>query len=340
VEQQHTNPEQRHSDYSVAPMSSGMYYAQTGPSSNQYGSSWDATGEGQQHFNENFSLSYSAGALTPPGGQDLDFVTGEDFHRCASPRPEKRLHSRSPGVGTTKRRNTKSSSSSSRTHAKIAPAPSSGSTKASMAGNSTTSAFRNANAQFADVSHGLYLEPEGTNPMTWQTYQDPMALADLGIASDGLQFPGLADLHVDPAHMQIDPDPSLSATSPHASWASYTPPQSPPDDTWYQPSLGGSSAESAASSPPADFATDTKYAYDLVQGMSSGDLSATVVADDAYRMSQAAGSRRGRTEGETVARDHHLYKTATPGPDGLFHCPWEGTKDCHHKAEKLKCNYE
>jgi hypothetical protein len=165
-----------------------------------------------------------------------------------------------------------------------------------------------------------------------------MALADLAI-SDGMHFSGLADLHVDPAHMQIDPDPSLSATSPHTSWASYTPPQSPPDDAWYQPSLGGSSAESAASSPPADFAADAKYAYDI-QGMTNGDLSATVVADDSYRMSQAAGSRRGRTEGETPARDHHLYKTATPGSDGLFHCPWEGTKECHHKPEKLKCNYE
>jgi hypothetical protein len=324
------------SDYSVAPMSTGLYsYAQTGPSSNQYGSSWDTTGEGQQHFNENFPLSYSTGALTPPGA-DLDFVTAEDYQRCASPRPEKRLHSRSPGVGGTKRRNTKSSSTSSRTHAKIAPAPSSGSAKASMAGNATSAAFRSNGAQFPDMGQGLYLETGAS----WPTYQDPMTLADLSIASDGMQFPGLSDLHVDPAHMQIDPDPSLSATSPHASWASYTPPQSPPDDAWYQPSIGGgSSAESAASSPPADFA-DPKYGYELVHGMTNGDLSATVVADDSYRMAQGPSSRRGRTDGETPARDHHLYKNAAPGTDGLFHCPWEGTKECHHKPEKLKCNYE
>lgn len=40
-------------------------------------------------------------------------------------------------------------------------------------------------------------------------------------------------------------------------------------------------------------------------------------------------------------RDHPLYQKATIGPDGLYHCPWEG-KDltCSHKPEKLKCNYD
>lgn len=44
-------------------------------------------------------------------------------------------------------------------------------------------------------------------------------------------------------------------------------------------------------------------------------------------------------DGES-ARDHPLYKNANPGPDGLFHCPWEGDSSCNHKPEKLKCNYE
>lgn len=50
--------------------------------------------------------------------------------------------------------------------------------------------------------------------------------------------------------------------------------------------------------------------------------------------------RRHGSDGESSARDHELYKNATPGPDGLFHCPWEGQASCNHKAEKLKCNYE
>lgn len=49
-----------------------------------------------------------------------------------------------------------------------------------------------------------------------------------------------------------------------------------------------------------------------------------------------------RTSGEmdNSARDHPLYHNATAGPDGLYHCPWEGDASCQHKPEKLKCNYE
>ena len=40
------------------------------------------------------------------------------------------------------------------------------------------------------------------------------------------------------------------------------------------------------------------------------------------------------------ARDHPLYHEVTTGPDGLYHCPWEG-KDplCTHKPHKNKCIY-
>lgn len=43
---------------------------------------------------------------------------------------------------------------------------------------------------------------------------------------------------------------------------------------------------------------------------------------------------------DNMARDHPLYHNAAPGPDGLYHCPWEGEPTCQHKGEKLKCNYE
>lgn len=46
-----------------------------------------------------------------------------------------------------------------------------------------------------------------------------------------------------------------------------------------------------------------------------------------------------RRDGET-ARNHELYKNATPKEDGLYHCPWEGETCCNHRPEKLKCNYE
>lgn len=49
---------------------------------------------------------------------------------------------------------------------------------------------------------------------------------------------------------------------------------------------------------------------------------------------------RSALEIDTTARDHPLYQNVSPGPDGLYHCPWEGQASCTHKPEKLKCNYE
>jgi hypothetical protein len=41
------------------------------------------------------------------------------------------------------------------------------------------------------------------------------------------------------------------------------------------------------------------------------------------------------------ARDHPLYQDVSTGPDGLYHCPWEG-KDlsCCHQPAKHRCKYE
>ncbi|KAL8872069.1 MAG: hypothetical protein Q9174_002238 [Haloplaca sp. 1 TL-2023] len=44
-------------------------------------------------------------------------------------------------------------------------------------------------------------------------------------------------------------------------------------------------------------------------------------------------------ENTTTAREHPLYRVG-PKEDGLYHCPFAGSQDCTHKAEKLKCNYE
>lgn len=63
------------------------------------------------------------------------------------------------------------------------------------------------------------------------------------------------------------------------------------------------------------------------------------VGNDEYSLPPPYTARRPSNEGES-ARDHPLYKNAAPGPDGLFHCPWEGQPNCNHKPEKLKCNYE
>lgn len=52
-------------------------------------------------------------------------------------------------------------------------------------------------------------------------------------------------------------------------------------------------------------------------------------------------NRRDTSPTDNTPREHPLYQKATVGPDGLYHCPWEGQDpSCNHKPEKLKCNYE
>lgn len=58
-------------------------------------------------------------------------------------------------------------------------------------------------------------------------------------------------------------------------------------------------------------------------------------SDDSFRL-----VGRSALEIDNTARDHPLYHNVSAGPDGLYHCPWEGQASCQHKAEKLKCNYE
>ena len=76
------------------------------------------------------------------------------------------------------------------------------------------------------------------------------------------------------------------------------------------------------------------------QELIANDISGTMVPmmPDDFSL-PAYSTRRSTNDGES-ARDHPLYKKAAPGPDGLFHCPWEGQACCNHKPEKLKCNYE
>ncbi|KAI9799730.1 MAG: hypothetical protein M1833_003849 [Piccolia ochrophora] len=56
-------------------------------------------------------------------------------------------------------------------------------------------------------------------------------------------------------------------------------------------------------------------------------------------LSGPAHLQMGEEMGPGSARTHHLYQ-ASPEADGLYHCPYEGTEGCDHKASKLKCNYD
>ncbi|KAF7544718.1 hypothetical protein G7Z17_g9743 [Cylindrodendrum hubeiense] len=162
---------------------------------------------------------------------------------------------------------------------------------------------------------------------------------DMGLNADAA-FP-LADaspLHVVPAHMQLGPDVSLTGNSPPSSWdcfsSSISRSSSPAtiDDMWPIAPSPNSSPEIQCQSP----SNDRKVS------IISDDVNTSAIPqlEDAMTLPPPfTGPRRQGSEGES-ARDHDLYKKATPLDDGLYHCPWEGAPSCNHKPEKLKCNYD
>jgi len=79
----------------------------------------------------------------------------------------------------------------------------------------------------------------------------------------------------------------------------------------------------------------SKVASDLAANSRQQRLLGSDASDDSFRL-----VGRSALEFDNTARDHPLYHNVTAGPDGLYHCPWEGQPSCQHKAEKLKCNYE
>ncbi|CAI4219185.1 unnamed protein product [Parascedosporium putredinis] len=321
---------------------SEMYSLGPAGPSDHLSSPWVGMGDVQQHLSdfpghtqgvdaEDYPLA-TYGAPTPHG-TEMDFAE-ELRKQCAS--PIKRLQSRSPGMAS-KRRLTKSSAITK--PPRLAPAPTSSRVPTLGLTENNGLAFQGTGSQFLDVNQPLFQDAEQTDNLSGQMYFQSMASLDLDINSS-IPFGEITPMHVDPTHMQLDPDnASLTATSsPHSWTATFTPPQSPnADEAWYQASLA--SSESAGSSPEGYGMGQTySLGQDLgIQGLASGDMT-TIGHDDAFAVSNGA-SRRPKFEGET-ARDHHLYKTAVPKSDGLFHCPWEGTQDCHHKPEKLKCNYD
>ncbi len=90
------------------------------------------------------------------------------------------------------------------------------------------------------------------------------------------------------------------------------------------------------------FARASRKAMLQQNGRTNGDHSANYQPGfyDGLHQSDRSHSH-GIVDNDSTPREHPLYLKATTGPDGFYHCPWEG-KDpaCNHKPEKLKCNYE
>jgi hypothetical protein len=180
----------------------------------------------------------------------------------------------------------------------------------------------------------LLLDPEQNalqNSLYWPTYN---LGSGLDVDNGAFSIPENSPLHVVPSQMQFGPDASMPENSSPGSWVSFSSPisrtSSPAtiDDPWFQATHGlspNSSPEIPCQSPIIDI-------------KASEDLSATRITTlgDSLCLTPAFAPRR---DGES-ARSHDLYKNASPGEDGLYHCPWEGESCCNHKPEKLKCNYD
>ncbi|WYZ40130.1 hypothetical protein EsH8_IV_000471 [Colletotrichum jinshuiense] len=352
------------SDYSsffhagMVPTGIFPFSSQTGPSDHLSGS-WETTGEGAQNFqdfsdngsahpgdSEDFSFQVD-GHITPRGqGQATEDL--QNKWAAAAPatsvvpvggEPMRRGTSRS-SAGSRKHRITKITSP--KTRPRMTSASSQVSTQLStmdITGNATvfsTNGTHN-NGQLMDVN-SYYLDAD-TSAVSPQWFSS----MELGLPSQS----GDLGMHVVPAQMQLDPDSSLGAHSPSASWNSFSPPESQlsspagsTEDPWLSaPLMMSSPSHSEHVSPIIQSQSPSangKYGPDFMGDELAGSV-LTIVGDAA--LPPAFPSRRPTNEGDT-ARDHPLYKNATPQADGLFHCPWEGDSSCNHKPEKLKCNYD
>jgi hypothetical protein len=190
--------------------------------------------------------------------------------------------------------------------------------------------------------------------MYWPDLGLDMSMATAGGAY-AVTNPG--PMHMVPAHMHLGPESVLPDNSSPGSWdcfsSSISRTSSPAtiDDVWLPSTLSPhSSPEIVGDSPRYVAFFDADAEQHSHTASISADRKASLVSDgkdsfvpkmeDGLPNPNAFAPRRHGSDGESSARDHELYKNATPGPDGLFHCPWEGQNSCNHKAEKLKCNYE
>ncbi|KAK2050700.1 C2H2 transcription factor [Colletotrichum somersetense] len=360
----------------MVPTGMFSFSSQTGPSDPLSGS-WETTGEGTQNF-QDFSDN---GSAHPGDSEDLAFQVDGHITPRGQGQANEDMQSKwataaptatvVPAGGEPMRRGTSRSSTGSRKHRiskvtspKTRPRLTSAASAQVSAQLSSMDITGNAaifngpqhSAQMMDVNP--YFLDTDTGAVSSQWFNS----MELGMVPDGISS-GDLNMHVVPAQMQLDPDSSLGAHSPSASWNSFSPaeshlssPAGSTEDSWLSAPLMSSPSHSEHVSPiiqsqspryvpriscsSLESASDSTLLYSA-HGKFMGDELAgsvlTIVGDAA--LPPAFPSRRPTNEGDS-ARDHPLYKNATPQADGLFHCPWEGESSCNHKPEKLKCNYD
>lgn len=341
---------------SMASTAPGMFsFSQTEPSTDLLsGSSWGTT-EGPQNLSE-----FPDNGSSPTGdAEEYIFTSGQ-----TTPRGSRLDQSQTTG-SSWRAPKAPLVASGAQAMSRVSSSRSIGSSMSQASHMSNMSARGNASfhngpqttGSLAGLDSCLLLDADA-NAVTSQMYWPDYTL-DMGLNTDGVgyQVPDVNPLHVVPAQMHLGQD-GLPETSSPSTWdcfsSSISRTSSPAtiDDSWTMAPLSPDSSPDLSGQSPRyvnhgfHLGENIFHQHNLI----SAKMEVPVMPeemhrdgisqlDDALTLPPPFAPRRQGSEGES-ARDHALYKNASPQADGLFHCPWEGQAGCNHKAEKLKCNYE
>ncbi|KAG6105925.1 hypothetical protein E4U31_001132 [Claviceps sp. LM219 group G6] len=333
-------------------------FAHTESSTDLLNGSWQTAGDGSQNFQD-----YSDhGSCHSGEAEDYLFTSGHTTPRGSRLEQTQIMDS----VWNNPRITAQGSSSMAQAMARADSSQSSGSSLSQSShmsrGNARGFAHTVAGPLTGMDSCLLVSDVASANPhMYWSDLGIDMNMS-LPASAGVFTIPEAGPMHMMPAQMHLGPDSVLPDNSSPVSWdcfsSSISRTSSPAtiDDTWLPGALSPHSPEILGNSPRYVHHPGAQPAYHASSRLShiSNSVSAErnislgsdstqdkIHLDDGnLTISTGFTPRRHGSEGESSARDHELYKNAAPGPDGLFHCPWEGQASCNHKAEKLKCNYD
>ncbi|KAG5925715.1 hypothetical protein E4U42_004025 [Claviceps africana] len=339
--QEDVTPTDKADDYSypqsMATNPSAMFpFVHTEPSTDLLNGSWSNAGDGSPsfpeypdhgscHSGEVEDYLYTSGHTTPRGSRLEHTQSMESVWN--NPRIAAQSSSMAQAMARADSTRSSGSSLSQSSDMSRGNAPAFGNVPQSAAVAGTMSAMDSCLLLAADAAPA--------NPhMYWSELNMDMSLP---AAAGPFCVSDASPMHMIPAQMHLGPESVLPDGSSPASWdclsSSISRTSSPAtiDEAWLAGPLSPHSPGIVDDSPCAErkACLGSESNKDKVH-LDEGSLA----------LSNGVAPRRHGSDSESSARDHTLYKNVTPGPDGLFHCPWEGKASCNHKAEKLKCNYD
>ena len=311
--------------------------------------------------------------LEHDGSEDMIAKWTTDL-KAPKSEPMRRLTSKS-SAGSSKNRTLKASSKKTRPRVQSVLMTRASSQYSNYEVTGNASAYQEAtigNGRIMDPQQYLAQDLDTLSVSSHMTGNQPFNQGLMGFPTDGLPYSAGMGFPMAPMAQHVNPcatqfyDTGLSGNSPY-SLCSLSPDsqRSSPgaDDAWSAGPLMASPTTDAHDSPSInglspryvlaeDFLVPLAASHTIENIRMNRKLDGPefVACDDMhgnglfgmcdeFSLPPAFAARRMSGDGES-ARDHWLYKDASPKADGLFHCPWEGRPECNHRAEKLKCNYE